>query len=119
VLVRVHEPFSAFDLLDLRDTRHSWSVDQAMRTIAGAGRGVILLLHRTENGQDLLARMLPADPDVSKRKPDLRTYGIGAQILRDLGVARMRVLAHPRRMPSMTGFDLEVTGHLEPDSPTP
>ena len=41
---------------------------------------------------------------------DLRTYGIGAQILRDLGVRRMRLLAHPRRMPSMAGFDLEVTG---------
>ena len=119
VLVRVHEPFSAFDLVDLRDTRHSWSVDQAMRTIAAAGRGVIVLLHRTETGPDLLARMFPPADGASRRKPDLRTYGIGAQILRDLGVARMRVLAHPRRMPSMTGFDLEVTGHLEPDSPIP
>ena len=44
---------------------------------------------------------------------DLRTYGIGAQILRDLGVRKMRLLAHPRRMPSMTGFDLEVTGFAE------
>lgn len=119
VLVRVHEPFSAFDLVDLRDGSHSWSVDQALRTVAAAGRGVIVLLHRTETGQDLLARMFPPRGGASRRKPDLRTYGIGAQILRDLGVTRMRVLAHPRRMPSMTGFDLEVTGHLEPDSPTP
>ena len=44
---------------------------------------------------------------------DLRTYGIGAQILRDIGVGRMRLLAHPRRMPSMTGFNLEVTGFAE------
>jgi 3,4-dihydroxy 2-butanone 4-phosphate synthase/GTP cyclohydrolase II len=46
-------------------------------------------------------------------KFDLRTYGIGAQILRDLGVGRMKLMAHPRRMPSMTGFGLEVTGYLE------
>jgi 6,7-dimethyl-8-ribityllumazine synthase len=42
---------------------------------------------------------------------DLRTYGIGAQILRDLGVRKMKLLANPRKMPSMTGFDLEVTGY--------
>ena len=44
---------------------------------------------------------------------DLRNYGIGAQILRDLGVGRMRLLAAPRKMPSMTGFGLEVTGYAE------
>jgi 3,4-dihydroxy 2-butanone 4-phosphate synthase/GTP cyclohydrolase II len=41
---------------------------------------------------------------------DLRTYGIGAQILKDLGVRRMTLLASPRKMPSMTGFNLEVMG---------
>ena len=43
---------------------------------------------------------------------DLRTYGIGAQILRDLGVTKMRLLSSPRRMPSMAGFELEVTGFV-------
>ncbi len=42
---------------------------------------------------------------------DLRTYGIGAQILKDLGVGKMKLLANPRKMPSMTGFDLEVAGY--------
>jgi 3,4-dihydroxy 2-butanone 4-phosphate synthase / GTP cyclohydrolase II len=41
---------------------------------------------------------------------DLRTYGVGAQILRQLGVQRMRLLGNPRRMPSMTGYGLEITG---------
>jgi 3,4-dihydroxy 2-butanone 4-phosphate synthase/GTP cyclohydrolase II len=50
---------------------------------------------------------------------DLRDYGIGAQIIRQLGITRMRILAQPRRMPSMTGFDLEVTGYLLPDGPVP
>ena len=44
---------------------------------------------------------------------DLRTYGVGAQILRDLGVRRMKLLAKPRKMPSMAGFGLQVTGYLE------
>ncbi|MBK8018728.1 MAG: 3,4-dihydroxy-2-butanone-4-phosphate synthase [Betaproteobacteria bacterium] len=117
VLVRVHEPFSALDALDARDTTHSWSLNDAMQTIAGEGRGVIVLLHRTETGADLLARVCADSRGNGRRKLDLRTYGIGAQILRDLGVARMRLLAHPRRMPSMTGFDLEVTGHVEPRPP--
>jgi len=47
------------------------------------------------------------------RSMDLRTYGIGAQILRELGVGRMRLMAAPRKMPSMTGFGLEVTGYVE------
>ena len=48
---------------------------------------------------------------------DLRTYGVGAQILRELGVTRMKLLGSPRRMPSMTGYGLEVTGFL-PSAPT-
>jgi 3,4-dihydroxy 2-butanone 4-phosphate synthase/GTP cyclohydrolase II len=47
------------------------------------------------------------------RSTDLRNYGIGAQILRDLGVGRMRLMAAPRKMPSMAGFGLEVTGYAE------
>ena len=46
---------------------------------------------------------------------DLRTYGIGAQILRDLGVGRMKLMSNPRKMPSMAGFGLEVTGYLAPE----
>ena len=45
---------------------------------------------------------------------ELRNYGIGAQILRDLNVGKMRLLSRPRKMPSMTGFDLEVSGFIEP-----
>ena len=47
------------------------------------------------------------------RSMDLRLYGIGAQILRDLGVGRMKLMAAPRKMPSMAGFGLEVTGYLD------
>jgi 3,4-dihydroxy 2-butanone 4-phosphate synthase / GTP cyclohydrolase II len=112
-LVRVHEPLSVMDLLDSGATTHSWSIPAALHAIAEAGRGVVVLLHRPESAQELRRRVLDAAPPVSSRV-DLRNYGIGAQILRDLNVGKMRLLAKPRKMPSMAGFDLEVTGFVEP-----
>ncbi len=114
VLVRVHEPFSAVDLLDIASAAHSWNLSEAMRTVAASEAGVIVLLHREESGHALLQR-LRAQPGAAVAKMDLRTYGIGAQILRDLGVSRMRIMAQQRKMPSMAGFDLEVTGYLLPE----
>jgi 3,4-dihydroxy 2-butanone 4-phosphate synthase/GTP cyclohydrolase II len=112
-LVRVHEPLSTVDLLDTASKRHSWNLHDAMRAVAQAGTGVIVLLHRAEDGAQLLDRVASEPADASP-KMTLRTYGIGAQILRDLGVTHMKLMALPRRMPSMTGFDLDVTGYLHP-----
>lgn len=115
-LVRVHEPLSAMDLLDLEDDTHSWNLNEALRIISDAERGVIVLLHRRESGSELMERVLPAKlPHRPVPKADLRNYGIGAQILKDLNVRKMRLLAVPRKMPSMAGFGLEVTGYLEPE----
>ncbi len=111
-LVRVHEPLSVFDLIDCDGQSHAWSVPRAMRKIAQAESGVIVLLHRTESGTDLIERIRFADEPV-RIKHELRDYGIGAQILRDLGVKQMRVLALPRKMPSMAGFGLEITAFVE------
>jgi 3,4-dihydroxy 2-butanone 4-phosphate synthase/GTP cyclohydrolase II len=108
----VHEPLSVMDLLDQESATHSWSVADALRAIADAGRGVVLLLHRSESAQELRRRAI-ADSAPPPQKMDLRNYGIGAQILRDLNVGKMRLLAKPRKMPSMAGFDLEVTGYEE------
>jgi 3,4-dihydroxy 2-butanone 4-phosphate synthase/GTP cyclohydrolase II len=109
-LVRVHEPLSVIDLLDAHDATHSWTVPAAMQAIDRAGRGVIVLLHRPESADELRRRAMASEPPATS-KLDLRNYGIGAQILRDLNVGRMRLLARPRKMPSMAGFDLEVTGY--------
>jgi 3,4-dihydroxy 2-butanone 4-phosphate synthase/GTP cyclohydrolase II len=115
-LVRVHEPLSTMDLLDLEDDTHSWNLNEALRIISDAERGVIVLLHRRESGSELMERVLPAKlPHRPVSKTDLRNYGIGAQILKDLNVRKMRLLAVPRKMPSMAGFGLEVTGYLEPE----
>jgi 3,4-dihydroxy 2-butanone 4-phosphate synthase/GTP cyclohydrolase II len=122
VLARVHEPLSLMDLLEADRQSHSWSVDNAMQHIAEAGVGVVVLLNCGESSLDLLKQF--EQSDASKAKPvaasssavDLRTYGIGAQILRDCGVQKMTLMANPRRMPSMAGYGLEVTNYLQRDS---
>ena len=115
VLVRVHEPISVIDVLDVSSTSHSWNFNDALATIARAECGVIVLLHRPETAQELLERARPLPREVQATPAVvLRNYGIGAQILRDLRVRKMRVMAQPRRMPSMAGFGLEVTGYLQP-----
>ncbi len=76
--------------------------------------GVIVLLHRTETAVELLERARKRNGETGAPVMALRNYGIGAQILKDLGVRKMRLMALPRRMPSMVGFGLEVTGYLQP-----
>jgi 3,4-dihydroxy 2-butanone 4-phosphate synthase / GTP cyclohydrolase II len=114
VLVRVHEPLSVIDLLDVKSASHSWNFNQALAAVSRAECGVIVLLHRPESAADLAERAQPG-AIAAPQKNALRTYGIGAQILRDLKVTKMRLLAKQRRMPSMTGFDLQVTGYLQPE----
>jgi 3,4-dihydroxy 2-butanone 4-phosphate synthase / GTP cyclohydrolase II len=114
VLVRVHEPLSVIDLLDTGSRSHSWNFNDALAAVSRADCGVIVLLHRTETASELLERSRPHGEQAAAPGVTLRNYGIGAQILKDLGVKKMRLMALPRRMPSMTGFDLEVAGYLQP-----
>ncbi|TSE32453.1 bifunctional 3,4-dihydroxy-2-butanone-4-phosphate synthase/GTP cyclohydrolase II [Tepidimonas charontis] len=117
VPVRVHEPLSVLDALEVGRRMHSWSLEAALRHLQQAGRGVAVLLNAGESAEQLLeqfngtARSAQAP---ERGRMDLRTYGVGAQILRDCGVQRMQLLGHPRRMPSMTGYGLEVAGFLPP-----
>ncbi|HSI44563.1 MAG TPA: bifunctional 3,4-dihydroxy-2-butanone-4-phosphate synthase/GTP cyclohydrolase II [Methylophilus sp.] len=110
-LVRVHEPLSMIDLLDSTHQSHSWNLLQAMRTISNAPCGVIVLINHDEDGLGLTDRILRADQKLTFNQ-ELRNYGIGSQILLDLGVKKMRLMAAPRKMPSMDGFGLEITGYL-------
>ncbi len=111
-LVRVHEPLSVFDLLDNSSRSHSWSLIDALQAISDAACGVVVLLNHSESGDDLIARIQHADEPIRYHQ-ELRTYGIGSQILLDLGVRKMRLMATPRKMPSMDGFGLEITGYFE------
>ncbi len=108
VLVRVHEPLSVFDLLDASSKSHRWSLPHAMQQISAEGAGVIVMLRRDETSEDVVHAIKSADKAVSN-KHTLKDYGIGAQILRDIGVVKMRLMAEPRKMPSMAGFGLEVS----------
>lgn len=114
VLVRVHEPLSVMDLLDVGSgCQHSWPLPKALAALKASPCGVAVLLNCGEDVAALVPHVLPAAG--AKREAgqmDLRTYGIGAQILRELGITKMKLLGSPRRMPSMTGYGLEVTGFL-------
>jgi 3,4-dihydroxy 2-butanone 4-phosphate synthase/GTP cyclohydrolase II len=115
VAARVHEPLSVLDALEVGRAMHSWSLDAAMAHIAKEGKGVVVLLNCGESGQQLLAQFegtAQATHAPTRGRMDLRTYGIGAQILRHCGVHKMRLLGSPRRMPSMTGYGLEITGYV-------
>ena len=119
-LVRVHEPLSVIDLLDVADDMHSWKINDAFRVIAESDCGVIVLLQRKQDPVELLQRVASTRSGSRlQENQDLRDYGIGAQILRDLDVGKMRVLGTPRKMPSMAGFNLEVTGYREPENSKP
>jgi 3,4-dihydroxy 2-butanone 4-phosphate synthase/GTP cyclohydrolase II len=115
VLVRVHEPFTALDLLDTAGGGHSWPLPLALAALRRAPAGVAVLLNCGADAAQLLPQLLPGDRAPPPRAAmDLRTYGVGAQILRDLGVRRMQLLGSPRRMPSMAGYGLEVSGFRAP-----
>ncbi|MDH4050596.1 MAG: bifunctional 3,4-dihydroxy-2-butanone-4-phosphate synthase/GTP cyclohydrolase II, partial [Rubrivivax sp.] len=119
VPVRVHEPFTALDMLDTASTGHSWALPQALAALRAGPFGVAVLLNCGGGIEALLPQVTSAETaDLRRRNTqmDLRTYGIGAQILRDLGVVRMQLLGSPRRMPSMTGYGLEVAGFMPPNA---
>lgn len=115
VPARVHEPLSVLDALEVNRSMHSWSLDTALAHIATEGKGVVVLLNCGESGEQLLSQFEGTAKSAQapeRGRMDLRTYGIGAQILRQCGVHKMRLMGSPRRMPSMAGYGLEITGYI-------
>ncbi len=120
VPVRVHEPLSVLGALEIGRSMHSWSLDASLRYISQQGRGVAVLLNCGETAQQLLEQFegtARASQAPERGRMDLRSYGIGAQILRECGVQRMHLMGKPRRMPSMAGYGLEVADYIP--HPTP
>ena len=117
VPVRVHEPLSVLDALEVERANHSWSLHAALAHIQQAGRGVAVLLNCGEDAAQLLAQFegtARAAHAPERGRMDLRSYGVGAQILRDLGVQRMQVMGAPRRLPSMAGgYGLEIVEYVD------
>jgi 3,4-dihydroxy 2-butanone 4-phosphate synthase/GTP cyclohydrolase II len=126
-LVRVHEPVTVLDFLDANVITHSWPLAQALKQIAASRVGVAVLLNASgiaaPNDADWLAQFQklngtkPEGSTPLARKTDFRSYGIGAQILKDIGVGKMRLLANPSPVPSLSGYKLEITGYA-PYTPT-
>lgn len=119
VLARVHEPLSVLDALETQRVMHSWPLDAALARMAQEGSGVLVLLNGGESAEQLLAQFGGTARSAhapERGRMDLRSYGVGAQILRDCGVVKMRLMGTPRRMPSMTGYGLEITGYLSPSA---
>ena len=115
IAVRVHEPLSVLDALEVGRAMHSWSLEASLRHIAQAGAGVAVLLNCGESAAQLLAQFEGTARSAQapeRGRMDLRTYGVGAQILRECGVLKMQLMGNPRRMPSMAGYGLEITGYL-------
>ncbi|SEA83081.1 MULTISPECIES: bifunctional 3,4-dihydroxy-2-butanone-4-phosphate synthase/GTP cyclohydrolase II [Acidovorax] len=115
VPVRVHEPLSVLDALEVNRSMHSWGLDTSLHYISSQGQGVAVLLNCGESAAQLLEQFegtARASQAPERGRMDLRTYGVGAQILREVGVHKMQLMGQPRRMPSMAGYGLEITGYI-------
>ncbi|MBL8258298.1 MAG: 3,4-dihydroxy-2-butanone-4-phosphate synthase [Candidatus Competibacteraceae bacterium] len=117
-LVRVHVQQALSDVLALRLPDSGWPLRAALQRVAGEDAGVVVFLSRQEDPASLIRKMRAyqfetADPPrPSDSTVELRTYGIGAQILLDIGVRRMRVLSAPKRISGLSGFNLEVVEYV-------
>jgi 3,4-dihydroxy 2-butanone 4-phosphate synthase / GTP cyclohydrolase II len=118
-LVRVHIQDTLGDILGVQSPALGWPLDSAIERISREDAGVVVVLREQESSRELMEAVeaLSATPDelTERRRGEsvLKTYGVGAQILRDLGVQRMRVLSAPKQMHGISGFDLEIAEYVE------
>lgn len=118
-LVRVHLKNTLGDAVGIHEPALGWPLRSAMQRIAKEGHGVVVILRPEETPRDLMDAVKAISQVAAAATPRhagmevLRTYGIGAQILRDLGVSRMRVLSAPKQMHGLSGFDLEVVEYVD------
>jgi 3,4-dihydroxy 2-butanone 4-phosphate synthase/GTP cyclohydrolase II len=117
-LVRVHPIDTLSDIVGLRDPGRTWTLRDAMKRIAEVGTGVVIVLRDHTSPRELADAVTAlgqksAQPATSSGTPQvLRTYGIGAQILKDLGITRMQVMSAPKQLQGIAAFGLEITGYV-------
>jgi 3,4-dihydroxy 2-butanone 4-phosphate synthase/GTP cyclohydrolase II len=118
-LVRVHLQDTLGDVIGVQNDSLGWPLHDAMRRVASADAGAVVLLRQHESSRDFIEAVENLD-DVrdalaGRRGGEmvLRTYGVGAQILRDLGLKKIRVLSAPKQMHAISGFDLEIVEYIE------
>ncbi len=117
-LVRVHLQDTLGDVVGVRSKSLGWPLHSAIERIATEETGVVVVLRDQETTRDFMEAVEGLDThrdELEKRRSGdsvLKTYGIGAQILRDLGLSRIRVLSAPKQMYAISGFDLEITEYV-------
>jgi 3,4-dihydroxy 2-butanone 4-phosphate synthase / GTP cyclohydrolase II len=116
-LVRVHIKDTLRDMVGVRSEKLGWPLRAAVHRVASEASGVVVILRPEETPREFMdnLRQLDAKPTTvrSVGATVLRTYGIGAQILKDLGLKRMRVLSAPKQLQGLAAFDLEVTEYVD------
>jgi 3,4-dihydroxy 2-butanone 4-phosphate synthase/GTP cyclohydrolase II len=116
-LVRVHIIDTLRDVVGVRNEKLGWPLSAAMRRVARESSGVVVILRPEESAREFMHSIKVLDtkptPPQSAGATVVRTYGIGAQILKDLGLTRMRVLSAPKQLQGLAAFDLEVTGYVD------
>tara|TARA_B100001250_G_C19817422_1_gene799474 strand:- start:6444 stop:7586 length:1143 start_codon:yes stop_codon:yes gene_type:complete len=118
VMVRVHLQNTLSDVVGIKDKRLGWPLNDAIKRISEEESGIIVILRQEEDPRELIEFMSSLKNkkediiDDQKNSRELRQYGIGAQILRSLGVKRMRVLSSPKQMHGLSGFGLEVDEYI-------
>jgi 3,4-dihydroxy 2-butanone 4-phosphate synthase/GTP cyclohydrolase II len=119
--VRVHVADTLRDLIGLQGSPRAWTLRAAMQRIAEAGQGVVVVLRQEDSARELTDTLrsfaaAAAGSEASRTGAGegavLRTFGVGAQILKDLGVRRMRVLSAPKQMHGISAFGLEVEAYV-------
>ncbi len=122
ILIRVHMQNSLHDLFGTSRIDQGWPLRSAMRWISEEGEGIIIVLRNHDSAREIIQRM--RDYQIHEEKgqvpkrdgsKELRTFGVGAQILSDLGVKKMRVLSAPKSIHGLSGFGLEVVEYVCPD----
>jgi 3,4-dihydroxy 2-butanone 4-phosphate synthase/GTP cyclohydrolase II len=115
-LVRVHLADTLRDLLSVKSEARAWTLRAAMARISQAPSGVLVILREQESPRALADAIQglqqQRDPATVADSAVLRTYGVGAQILKDLGVRRMKVLSAPKQIHGISAFDLEVAEYV-------
>jgi 3,4-dihydroxy 2-butanone 4-phosphate synthase/GTP cyclohydrolase II len=117
-LVRVHIKDTLRDVVGVVSERLGWPLRAAMRRVARETSGVIVILRPEESPREFMdsVRQLDAKPAAQNAGATVvRTYGIGAQILKDLGLKQMRVLSAPKQLQGLAAYDLKITGYVDGD----
>ena len=118
-LIRVHVENSLRDSIGVNHQSLGWPMKSALKQLSKEEDSILVALCYSSQPKDFLEMVKGIeaeemeDSETQAESSVLRTYGTGSQILRDIGVKRMRVLSEPKKMQAISGFDLEITEYVE------